>query len=110
MADAPTPEQVMNLFVRALRSRELADQGIYCECEEPDAPGLMCQRCDRRNRAAEVAAVHRIADAHDFKPRHGYQPICEHCTMTEDDPRHHGVPAKGRTSWGEMIQGGAPDA
>ena len=104
-ADRPTPDDVVGMFRRAMTSRDLVDQGVFCECDEPDAPGLMCHRCDRRNRDAELRAVHRIVDAHDFVPRNGNQPICEVCTGTEGQPRHRGVGAVGRTSWGEDVQG-----
>ena len=104
-ADRPTPDDVLDMFRRSMNSRDLADQGIYCECDEPDVPGLMCHRCDRRNRDAELRAVHRIVDSHDFVPRNGSQPICEVCTGVEGQPRHHGIGEIGRTSWGEDVQG-----
>lgn len=97
----------------ALECRERSERGIYCECAAPDLRGvaLMCFACQCRHRGQEVAAVHRIVDAHDFEPSTRFSNaelnagFCLHCTRGVDDPRHNGVPAIGRTSWGEDVPG-----
>ena len=106
-ADTPDDNQIRLLLRTALSSRVGSDEGRYCECPEPELIGaaLMCFRCERRNRSQEVAACHRIADAHAFTPDRRVAFMCGVCTMWEDDPRHRGVPAQSRTSWGELVQG-----
>jgi hypothetical protein len=91
------------LFRAVLESREAADRGEYCECPEPLGDGLSCARCMRRSKVRELAAVHRLVDAHAYEP--GRIAMCARCTCFEDAPRHHGEPAVGRTSWGEAVQG-----
>lgn len=99
--------ELLDLLRRALGAREAIDEGRYCECAEPDLSGaaLMCFRCDLRNRDQEIAAVHRIVDAHDFVPGKLGGLMCAVCTNKEDIPRHHGVGEVGRTSWGTEVQG-----
>ena len=90
----------------ALHAWEGVAEGRYCECAEPNLTGgLMCLRCRLRNKDQEIAAVHRLVDAHDFVPGKLRGLMCAVCTMGEDAPRHHGVPAVGRTSWGTSVQG-----
>jgi hypothetical protein len=97
----------------ALRSREAAlDEGRYCECAEPALAGdsLVCGACLLRNRGQEVRAVLRIVSPHRYVARQRRDrpgqtlPICESCATDEGDPRHHGVPAVGMTSWGEEVR------
>lgn len=91
------------LFRAVLESREAADRGEYCECAEPLGDGMSCGRCLRRSKVRELAAVHRIVDAHDYEP--GRIGMCDRCSCFEDAPRHHGTPAEGRTSWGDTVPG-----
>lgn len=103
-----TPADYLRL---ALESRDRVERGIYCECPEPVLSGsaLMCFGCECRNRGQEVAAVHRVVDAHEFVPSDPddefWRHWCDICTQLDDHPRHHGVPSEGKTSWGETIQG-----
>lgn len=95
-------------FRAALNARQgIAEGPRYCECAEPDLStgGLMCLHCQLRNRDQEVAAVHRIVDAHAFEPGQLGGLMCAVCTQLESDHRHHGVPAIGRTSWGTVVHG-----
>lgn len=97
-------------FKMAMDAREGVTQGRYCECEQPSLNGdaLMCGHCLLRNRGQEIRRLHRIVDAHSFVPGKLRGRMCAMCTHWEDDPRHHGQPAVGTTSWGESVQGLAP--
>lgn len=88
--------------------REGLAEGRYCECPVPDLLGLMCVACRLRHRGQEVAAVHRLVDAHDFVPGKLGGLMCAVCTQPEKAARHHGQPAVGRTSWGDSVQGVLP--
>ena len=91
----------------ALSARAAADEGRYCECAEPEVTGfdLMCAECLLNNRDQERARVRSFAHAHDFIPdtAHFDGAFCKVCIRIETDPRHHGVNAVGRTSWGELV-------
>lgn len=91
----------------AMGARIAADEGRYCECAEPSLRGmdLMCGACLLNNRGQEIRRIHRSVDAHGHVPGKlgGY--MCATCTQGPNDPRHHGQPAVGRTSWGTSVQG-----
>lgn len=94
--------------VRAVfESREAAERGEFCDCSEPVGDGLSCGRCLRQSKSQELAAVHRLVDAHDFVS--GRLGFCGICMCAEDAPRHHGQPAEGRTSWGERVAGASAE-
>lgn len=111
MGDLEAADEIRRVF--AVRDR--VARGIYCECPQPDLRGaaLMCFACNCRHRGQEVAAVHRLVDAHAFVPRDANDPFWAHwcavCTQLDEHPRHHGEPSVGTTSWGLTIQGAAID-
>ncbi len=91
----------------AMRARFAADEGRYCECDSPEVLGLdlMCGACLLNNKDQERARVRSIAHAHEFVPDADLMggAFCKACVRLEDDSRHHGVDAVGRTSWGEEV-------
>lgn len=95
--------EVHGLIKKALGSRFRMEEGIYCECDEPEVydPGLMCWKCECRNKDQERKAVDRICNAHDFIPDADFLGGlgCKVCTNWEDNPRHHGIDATPRYSW-----------
>lgn len=105
---AETPFDMRAVLRILHRAREAAAEGRYCECAAPELTGqdLLCAGCLHHNWGQETRAVIAIVEAHDFTPREG--PImarfCARCMMTEDDPRHHGTPAVGRTTYGTEIR------
>lgn len=91
----------------ALSARIAAGGGRYCECMDPEVEGLdlMCRACLLNNRDQERAKVRSFAHAHAFDPDMDLLngAFCKVCARSETDPRHHGVNAVGRTSWGETV-------
>lgn len=87
----------------ALGVRGAMEEGRYCECTTPEVSesGLMCRACLLRNKDQERAAVDWMVRAHDFVPGALDGLMCKVCSNWEEAPRHHGVSAVGRTSWGE---------
>lgn len=94
-------------FKMAMDAREGVAEGRYCECEQPSLNGdaLMCGHCLLRNKDQEIARLRRSVDAHEFVPGKLRGRMCAVCTQFEDESRHHGQPAVGRTSWGTTVQG-----
>lgn len=90
----------------ALGARAAQDEGRYCECTEPELTGsdLLCGACLLNNRGQEVLRVEAIVRAHEFEPDPRHPFFCRTCTMGADAPRHHGVSAVGRTSWGTEVR------
>lgn len=93
------------IFAVALSARAAADEGRYCECAEPEVAGLdlMCAECLLNNKDQERALVRSFTHAHKFVPGKLGGAFCKVCVQLETDPRHHGVNAVGRTSWGELV-------
>lgn len=89
----------------ALSARAAADEGRYCECAEPEVTGfdLLCAECLLNNKDQERARVRSFTHAHEFVPGKLGGAFCKVCVRLETDPRHHGVNAVGRTSWGELV-------
>lgn len=108
-ADSPNDEQIRTLLRAALGSRASAAEGDYCSCAEPELAGraLMCFRCHKRNKDQERAKAHELVDPHAFVPGPARGLFCAVCVEGEPAPRHHGVPAECRTSWGEVVHGSA---
>lgn len=96
---------VAELLRMTVASLGATEAGEYCECDTPTGEALACGHCLRRSKSAELIAVHRIVDAHEFVAGKLRGLMCAVCTQVETDPRHHGTPAVGRTSWGESVQG-----
>lgn len=95
------------LAIASLCARVAADEGRYCQCAQPSVTGLdlMCGECLLQNRDQEIKRLHSIVDAHEFIPGKLRGLMCKICTQTVQEPRHHGVPAVGRTSWGTEVTG-----
>lgn len=91
----------------AMECRTTLAEGRYCECEQPSLvdDALMCGSCLLRNRDQEITRIHRSVDPHGHVPDELGGRMCAVCTMWPDDPRHHGQPAVGRTSWGDTVWG-----
>jgi hypothetical protein len=76
-----------------LRARSQAEEGLYCECDEPILTGrdLMCGACLRENQTQIGKRTREIREPHAFEPR-GQTGIkakmCRVCSHWEDDPRH----------------------
>lgn len=87
----------------AARSISGVERGEYCECAAPKSLGMACATCERRIKSEEVRQVIAIVGCHTFVPGKldGY--MCKVCTMWPHTPRHHGVAAVGRTSWGDRV-------
>ena len=102
MADI-SPE-LRSLIRAAARSIAGVDRGEYCQCPEPESLGMVCAKCERRIKSEEVRKVVEIVGCHDFvaDPTSRLR-MCKVCTMWADTPRHHGVAAIGKTSWGERV-------
>lgn len=99
--DDRTIEELVTIAARSISG---ADRGEYCTCKEPESLGMACGKCHRRIPADEVRAVVRIVGCHDHAPGphlDGY--MCKVCTGWPDSPRHHGVAAVGKTSWGAAV-------
>lgn len=102
--------ELRTLIAKVARSISGVDRGEYCECDEPESLGLVCNRCERRIKAEEVRKVVEIVGCHTHVPDGVGGYMCEVCTMWPESPRHHGVAAIGRTSWGERVYPLRPDA
>lgn len=81
----------------ALDARFAAEEGRFCECEEPSLYGrdLMCGNCLLENEGQIERLEALIRGPHEFEPctraagrRMGWCAICAH---PEDDPRHAAV-------------------
>lgn len=85
---------------KALRSRELAAEGVYCRCSEPlhSAPpdtlpirgriGLMCERCELRDNALAERMADYASGPHPFVELPRLPGWCEVCIRLEGDARH----------------------
>lgn len=104
------PLDTASLIRTAMRSITGADRGEYCECAEPESLGMACAKCERRIKAEEVRRVVAIVGCHDHVPGELDGHMCRVCTMWPHTPRHHGVAAIGKTSWGERVYPARPDA
>jgi len=93
----------MPLLGIAFAARDAQDRGRYCECATPDLEGadLLCGVCLLNNKDQERSRVDSMARAHDFADNGKGLRMCAVCSMWDTDPRHHGVSAVGRCSWGE---------
>lgn len=89
----------------AFHARDGIAEGRYCDCSVPLGFALTCAHCRLRVRAQEEAAVRRIVDAHQFVPGQIRGRLCAVCVHPETDPRHHGQPTTGCTSWGTIVRG-----
>jgi len=94
---------VATLVRKAARSIAGVDRGEYCACTEPESLGLFCAKCERRIKAEEIRKVIEIVGCHEFIPGGLSGHMCKVCTMWTDTPRHHGVAAVGKTSWGDRV-------
>ncbi len=95
--------ELRKLIAKAARSILGADRGEYCGCAEPESLGMVCNKCDRRIKSEEVRKVVEIAGCHAHVPGQMGGHMCKVCTMWPDTPRHHGVAAVGKTSWGHRV-------
>jgi len=98
------------LIAKAARSISGVDRGEYCECDEPESLGMVCNKCERRIKSEEVRKVVEIVGCHAHVPGKLEGHMCKVCTMWPDTERHHGVAAIGKTSWGERVYPLRPDA
>lgn len=98
------------LIATAARSILAVDRGEYCQCEEPESLGMVCAKCERRIQSEEVRKVVEIVGCHDHVPGKLKGHMCKTCTMWPDNPRHHGVAAVGKTSWGARVVPDRADA
>lgn len=99
----PSPE-LRDLLRKAACSILGVDRGEYCECAEPESLGMVCAKCERRIKAEEIRKVVEIVGCHDHVPGDLLEGImCKVCSMWADDPRHRGVAAVGKTSWGDSV-------
>jgi hypothetical protein len=96
-------DEIRNLLRTAARSIMGVDRGEYCQCDDPESLGMVCGKCERRIKSEEVRKVVEIVGCHEHVPGqlNGY--MCKVCTMWPDSPRHLGVAAIGRTSWGGFV-------
>jgi hypothetical protein len=87
------PEEIVRM---ALGARFAAEDGRYCECEEPSLHGLdlMCGNCLLENESQIEARTKAMHEPHAFVPdpdpdsaaaRTG---MCRLCAGWRDDPRH----------------------
>jgi hypothetical protein len=96
--------QPSELIRKAFESIAAVDRGEYCECADPVSLGMVCETCERRIKAEEIRKVVEIVGCHDFIPDvKRFAPMCAVCTMWEDDGRHKGSAAVGKTSWGQRL-------
>lgn len=79
----------------ALGARFAAEEGRFCECEEPSLHGrdLMCGNCLLENQGQRERLEALIRGPHPFTPdprkRGSYRlGWCGICAMPKDDPRH----------------------
>jgi hypothetical protein len=90
------PREIIRI---ALEARNQAEEGIFCECEEPILHGfdLMCGRCLRENQSQIDRRNERIQSSHAFEAM-GHRGIkalmCRVCSGWQDDPRHASPPSK----------------
>ena len=89
----------------ALRARGWADDGLFCECEEPRIEGLdlMCGACLLNNKDQERRRIVNFVRAHAFEPDDRTGWMCKRCIQPEEHGRHHGVDGIGRCTWGEEL-------
>jgi hypothetical protein len=81
------PAEILSM---GLRARLAAEDGRYCECEQPilHGPDLMCGRCLLENRDQIEEATRRIREPHAFEPGALDGRMCSVCSGWEDDARH----------------------
>ena len=91
------PEAILKMAMGAWFA---ADEGRYCECDEPSLHGrdLMCGNCLLENRAQIEARTREINEPHAWVPSERSDAarrlgMCGICSMWADDPRHAVSPA-----------------
>lgn len=97
-------DNISDLIRIAFESIAATNRGEYCECAEPDSLGMACAICHHRIKSEEFRKVVEIVGCHEFiSDVKRFTPMCAVCTMWEDDGRHNGRAAVGKTSWGQRV-------